>query len=213
MKRQCLGLLVLLALGFFAGTVFEAKMRPAGAANCVKGDLSGDSQADVTDAIYLLTHLFLGGPPPVDCQPPAPPVSAVFIVRHAEKGAGADPDLTPEGQARAERLAKVLAKIPINLMIASNYKRTQETIQPLATAKGLSIEQIQDTDTAAVVARLDQLSAGNIAVVAGHSYNIEPMLQNLGIQDTTAVDLSVYDNLFLVLRPAGQVPQFLNLVY
>ncbi|MBI4585046.1 MAG: histidine phosphatase family protein [Planctomycetes bacterium] len=213
MKRQWLGLLALLALSFFAGAVFEAQMRPARAAICVKGDLSGDGNADITDAVYLLTHLFLGGPPPVDCQPPAPPVSAVFIVRHAEKDAGADPGLTPEGQARAERLATVLAKIPIDLMVASNLKRTQETIQPLATAKSLSIEQISDTDTDAVVARLDQLSAGSIAVVAGHSYNIEPMLQKLGIQDTTAVDLSVYDNLFLVLRPAGQVPQMLNLIY
>ena len=34
---------------------------------CVDGDIDGDGSLNVTDAIYLPTHLFNSGPPPVAC--------------------------------------------------------------------------------------------------------------------------------------------------
>ena len=47
---------------------------------------------------------------------------ATFIlVRHAEKGPGADPELTPEGQRRAQRLADRLASQPVRAVYAFQY--------------------------------------------------------------------------------------------
>ena len=45
---------------------------------CDNGDVNADGRLDISDAVHLLNHLFLGGPapvpiecPPVPCLPPA----------------------------------------------------------------------------------------------------------------------------------------------
>src|ERR1041384_2001923 len=43
-----------------------------GGAPAGNGDVNGDGKLDLTDAIYLLSHLFQGGPAPVAIECPAP---------------------------------------------------------------------------------------------------------------------------------------------
>jgi hypothetical protein len=71
---------LLLALAAVLGTTVlwpaEARSQtPSG-----NGDTNGDGRVDLTDAVYLLTYLFQGGPPPAkfDCPPPAPTGGAKF---------------------------------------------------------------------------------------------------------------------------------------
>ena len=79
MKRsQCFSLVLgaAVALGWFVGQAFEEV--PAHAAGGPEqgqgsvtvsgnGDVNGDNGLDLSDAIYLLTHLFQGGPAPLPC--------------------------------------------------------------------------------------------------------------------------------------------------
>ena len=58
--------------------------------------------------------------------------STIFLVRHAEKKTGDDPDLTKAGHARAESLAKMLKDADITAIYTSEVKRTQQTAAPLA---------------------------------------------------------------------------------
>src|SRR3990172_10886646 len=61
----------------------------------------------------------------------------VFVVRHAEKGPESpDPALTPAGQERARALARVLADASVLAVFVTEFKRTQETAEPLAAALG-----------------------------------------------------------------------------
>jgi 2,3-bisphosphoglycerate-dependent phosphoglycerate mutase len=52
-----------------------------------------------------------------------------YCVRHTEKlkDKGNNPDLSPEGIARAERLGKVLARTPVDMACMTNFKRTIQT--------------------------------------------------------------------------------------
>lgn len=49
---------------------------------CDNGDVNADGNLDISDAVYLLSHLFLGGPEPVPfpCDPcdPCPPITSAL---------------------------------------------------------------------------------------------------------------------------------------
>src|SRR5688572_30206280 len=68
----------------------------------------------------------------------APVATTVILVRHAERPSGADPELSADGRARAESLAVALARTEIHAIIHTQFRRTQQTAQPLATQKGLT---------------------------------------------------------------------------
>jgi broad specificity phosphatase PhoE len=130
---------------------------------------------------------------------PAPAPAMVFLVRHAEKALdqGEDPDLTPDGQARAEALATALAHAGVTHLYATEYRRTQRTLEPLATRLGLTVGVVPAKDSAAQLARLRELPPGAVVVVAGHSNTIPGLVRGLGAraQDLTDAD---YDRLFAV---------------
>jgi phosphohistidine phosphatase SixA len=214
MKKLLSVALAFFAAGLLAGKLLDEVLVLAEPVQTVDGDVNGDGDLNVTDPVYLLRFLFLGGPPPAPCPPPGGPASTVVIVRHAEKeSTGADPGLTPEGQARAAHLAAVLGKARVDALVASELKRTQETLQPLADLKSMSLELIEDEED--VVARLTALPAGSVAVVAHHSYTIPTILKQLGIEDLTGIDVSGnnYDEFLVVLRPTGGKPQLVHLTY
>jgi type VI secretion system secreted protein Hcp len=58
-------------LAFVCGILLIYGVRPGNPARsdpgCVPGDVNGDRTMDITDSIYLLQNLFMGGKPPVVC--------------------------------------------------------------------------------------------------------------------------------------------------
>jgi hypothetical protein len=180
---------------------------------CVAGDVDGDGTLNITDPVVLLRFLFEGSTAPVACRPAAAePPTIVVVSRHAEKDSGTDPGLTPEGKARAERLAFTLGNLPATQLLASDLKRTQETIQPLAALKGMAVELL--VDTPAVLARVRSLPAGSIAVLVHHSYTLPDILEGLGVQrDLLDWDGTSYDNLLVLILRAGEATLPLPLRY
>jgi broad specificity phosphatase PhoE len=76
---------------------------------------------------------------------------AVLVVRHAKAGdrdrwEGDDAlrPLTAEGTAQAEGLAATLAPFAIGRVLSSPYLRCTQTVAPLAAARGLDVEEIED---------------------------------------------------------------------
>src|SRR5688572_14758185 len=68
-------------------------------------------------------------------------ITTFILVRHAEKGEDGtkDPDLSEEGKQRAIRLADMLSKTSITAIYSTSFKRTRNTVVPLANAKSLEI--------------------------------------------------------------------------
>jgi len=64
----------------------------------------------------------------------------LYIIRHCQaEGQKPEAPLTSLGQEQAERLATQLSAVPLDYIIASPYVRAIQTIEPLATAKKLTI--------------------------------------------------------------------------
>ncbi len=73
MKRTlCLGLLLsaaLLAGGLWKQAPAEGEGGGAGNVPSGNGDVNASGKIDISDAVYLLDFLFVGGPPPLPCPP------------------------------------------------------------------------------------------------------------------------------------------------
>ena len=139
---------------------------------------------------------------------------AVIVVRHAEK-ADQTPDtpLSPKGRARAKALADLLRGAGVTHVITSEYLRSRETAAPLATALGLTVEQVPARDLPALVARLRALDPASIVVVVGHSNTIPPMLTVLGWPNTLDLHEGDYDNVFVLAPHPGQRASMVRLKY
>jgi phosphohistidine phosphatase SixA len=139
---------------------------------------------------------------------------AVIVVRHAEK-ADQTPDsaLSVTGKARAAALADMLRSARVTHIITTEYTRTRETAAPLASALGLTAEQVPARDLPALVARLKALDPASIALVVAHSNTIPPMLAALGWPNSLSLQDGDYDDLFVLSPHAGQRASMVRLKY
>ena len=69
----------------------------------------------------------------------------VLLIRHAlplrsEHGEGSDPELSDEGLAQVARLPEALARFPISRVVSSPQRRAIQTAEPVAAARGLTVE-------------------------------------------------------------------------
>ncbi len=136
--------------------------------------------------------------PAVALHAQAAPLTVV-VVRHAEKGPGTpDPELTEAGRQRAAALARTLTDFHPTALFASEFKRTQQTLGPLAAATGLTPTVVLARDVDRLVAQLRALPPGSRAVVASHSNLVHLIVQKLsGVLLPELTDLD-YDRLMLV---------------
>ena len=135
----------------------------------------------------------------------------IFIVRHAEKTRASDndPDLSLQGQKRADSLAHILKDSQITSVFVTEFKRTQETAAPTAKAAHVSPTVIPASDVGALVEKLRALN-GN-ALVVGHGNTIPDLLKALGIATPVSIPEDDYSEIFAVL--VGDAPQLLRLHY
>ncbi len=151
----------------------------------------------------------------------ASPPTLVFVVRHAEKADDGTPDppLLPAGVERADCLAQVLRDVEVTHLFATDLQRTSLTVQPLATASGLTVEELPASDIELLAETLRALPAGSVAVVAGHSNSIPSLTQQLGaplagLDDKGNIPDTEYDRLIaLVLSEGGRAATRVPLRY
>src|SRR6195256_5876130 len=129
------------------------------------------------------------------------PVTTVILIRHAEKVIdpnNADPDLSPAGQARAQELVRMFGDAGINAIYATQYKRTQQTVKPLADKLGLPANQVNSKNTADLVARIRSQNSGQVVFIAGHNNSVPEIIAALGGPTFPNIPDTEYDNLYIV---------------
>jgi 2,3-bisphosphoglycerate-dependent phosphoglycerate mutase len=129
------------------------------------------------------------------------PVTTVILIRHAEKiidPNNNDPDLSPAGQARAQELVRMFGDTGINAIYATQYKRTQQTVKPLADKLGLAINQVEAKKTSDLVARIRAENSGGVVFIAGHNNSVPEIIAALGGPTFPIIPETEFDNLYIV---------------
>jgi broad specificity phosphatase PhoE len=138
----------------------------------------------------------------------------IYVVRHAER---VDDEklspLSPEGHARAARLAGMLRDAGITHVFVSEYERTAQTAAPLAERLGLTPAVVRADDMGALLERLRASGPKARVVVAGHSDTVPALLKALGCAQPVTIAKAEYDNLFLVIPGDKASPLLLRLRY
>jgi len=129
------------------------------------------------------------------------PVTTIILVRHAEKVIdpnNADPDLSPAGQARAQELVRMFGDAGINAIYATQYKRTQQTVKPLADKLGLPVNQVNSKSTGALLAQIRSQNSGQVVFIAGHNNTVPEIIAALGGPTFPTIPETEFDNLYIV---------------
>jgi broad specificity phosphatase PhoE len=155
-------------------------------------------------AVLLVAVLVIAAPgliaPKERCDTPP---TVVLLLRHAEKAAApaADPPLTSEGTARAARLIHLAKDSGARTIYATEFLRTQQTVQPLAAQLGIAVTTRPAADVDGLVADIRDHRRGEVVVVAGHSNTIPQIIQKLGGGTVPDIADSDFDNLYVLTIP------------
>jgi broad specificity phosphatase PhoE len=129
------------------------------------------------------------------------PVTTIILVRHAEKNIepnNPDPDLSPEGFERAQEIARVFGETGINAIYATQFKRTQQTVKPLADRTGVQARLLQANQTDELVKQLQTTNRGQTVFIAGHNNTVPAIVSALSGDTYPNIPESEYDNLYIV---------------
>ena len=112
------------------------------------------------------------------------PVTTVLLVRHAEKAAAPtdDPPLTPAGEERAQSLVRVVGESGISALYATQFVRTQKTVEPLAAHLGLSVTRVQSGEVAEWASRVLAEHSGQTVLISAHSNTVPQYVEAFGAE-------------------------------
>lgn len=128
--------------------------------------------------------------------------SAIYLVRHAEKASvGQDPELTPQGHARARTIAAILARAGITDVFSTPTRRTRATAQPLAERIGAEVQLYDPRAPKLLVEKVKALSGP--VVVVGHSNTLTDLVRLFGGAPGADIGDDEYDRLYQLTPAAG----------
>jgi 2,3-bisphosphoglycerate-dependent phosphoglycerate mutase len=138
--------------------------------------------------------------------------TTIILLRHAEKDTSAhgsslmqaDPPLSVMGVQRSGKLLETLKLYQIDSIFSTNFNRTRNTVQPLATKFDIRVGLYDSKNQAAFAEKLMKMNGKTILVV-GHSNTI-PVLVNLLIGSAKYANLAdnEYDKIWILHLEAGK---------
>jgi broad specificity phosphatase PhoE len=138
----------------------------------------------------------------------------IYVVRHAER---VDDEklslLSPEGHARAARLADMLRDTGITHIFVTEYGRTAQTAAPLAERLSLTPAVVPADAAGTLLEKIRATGPTARVLVAGHSDTVPALLKALGCAPPVTIAKAEYDNLFLVIPRDNAAPLLLRLRY
>lgn len=130
------------------------------------------------------------------------PQTKIFIVRHAEKGAGNNPLLTDDGNKRAGDLMRKLQHEGIAKIYVSNTRRAENTGDSMRIQLKIdTVHYIADTLCDKLVNAIMQHSDfGKTILIIAHSNTIPQIIRKFGVKDYPYGDIpdNEFDNIFLI---------------
>jgi 2,3-bisphosphoglycerate-dependent phosphoglycerate mutase len=139
----------------------------------------------------------------------------IVLVRHAEKAdaTSQDPELSAAGKERAQRLIKKVGKYRPKEIYSTDFKRTRETVQPLAAKRRVQIQTYDPKDQKSLAAKL-LASPNKRVLVAGHSNTIPGLANLLGKKELFKnLDDAEYGAIWVLRMKKGEIQKIEILNY
>jgi phosphohistidine phosphatase SixA len=135
--------------------------------------------------------------------------TTVFVMRHGEKlttdPQDEDPALAPAGEARALELAQLFGRSPkgqgLDAIFVSEYRRTQDTVRPLANRLGIPVIVMPAEDPEATAKRALSENRGGRVLIVGHSDTVPEIVRELSGIDVGPMSEAEYGILYAVTVP------------
>jgi len=134
--------------------------------------------------------------------------TTVIFVRHAEKAVLPleNPGLSEAGKLRAAELARQLVDADViagvDAIYSTPFRRTEETVQPVASALNLPINSYDAANTGTIMDEIVRQHKGEIVLVVGHSNTVPELIGNMGAsKKVPPIDENEYDNIYIVSIP------------
>lgn len=128
-------------------------------------------------------------------------ITTFILVRHSEKDltqSTNDPDLSKEGHARVVKLVELFRNAQIDAVYSTEYKRTRQTVEPLAQPRSLPVMSYQPMIKEDVDLMLKK-HVGQTVLVSGHSNTIPNLINYLlGEDKYKNFDDTDYGNVVIV---------------
>ena len=145
------------------------------------------------------------------------PALTLILVRHAEKEIvppeNKDPDISLAGQQRAELLARMFVATGVELIYATQYKRTQQTVKPLADKLSLKVTQVEARKTDELVKDIRTRGVGKVIFIVGHNNSVPEVIAAFGGPKLPIIPETEFDNLFILTVQSDGSAKLLKLKY
>ncbi|MEM1450417.1 MAG: histidine phosphatase family protein [Planctomycetota bacterium] len=153
--------------------------------------------------------------------------ATLVLVRHTEKDTddAVDPSLSKAGVERAKDFARTFGATGVTALVHTQYKRTRDTLAPLAKACEVEMEEISAQDMEGLLDRLQGAGPDEVIAVAGHSNTIPAIAYAFGadlpeLDPESVSDRKPFGNLphgaydrVHVLTPGGKTARLVELRY
>jgi phosphohistidine phosphatase SixA len=126
----------------------------------------------------------------------------IYLVRHAEKQTGTDPELTDAGKKRAGDLMRALQNKNVQRIYVTQFKRTQMTGDSMRLQLGIDTVHYQADENG--IDLFNKIAAHNdfntTILIIGHSNTLPDYIKKLGVANYPQVNIvdTEFDNLFKV---------------
>lgn len=137
--------------------------------------------------------------------------TVIYIVRHAEKDISDpknnDPELNSEGRKRTKALDHFLKKEKISAAFSTSFKRTMQTVEPIAHRNGIKIKPYDSKKPDVLVSVIKSEFEGKNVLVAGHSNTILELVKAFDVSPPVdKLNDDDYDLIFIITLKANGEP-------
>ncbi len=126
----------------------------------------------------------------------------IYLVRHAEKQTGTDPELTDAGKKRAGDLMRTLQNKNVERIYVTQFKRTQMTADSMRLQLGIdTVHYLADENGIDLFNKIAAHNDFNTTIlIIGHSNTVPDYIKKLGVNNYPQANIidTEFDNLFKV---------------
>jgi broad specificity phosphatase PhoE len=137
----------------------------------------------------------------------------IYVIRHADTEKGNNPNLSAEGQVRAENLVSILQDEQLSAVFVTNTARSIQTGTPAALADGISTTIYSPFDATGVAASIASIPGSSATLVVAHSNTVPLVVQALGGPTLEDLEETEFDRLFAIVLSNGKYVRTLQLHY